>query len=229
MRDGTSVRRLPVLFVIEASSNLSGTLEVAIRQGLETVAYALAEDPVAARMVYLSTVVFNQAIVVNQRLTNITRYAVPSWEASGDASLGCALDQLAETLRIGFISGNETRPGDLPPMIFLALGSEFTDDWEPHIKRLRALPAMQHAHVFAIVSRQKVATLARGITANIISLETAPSAGGGPTLTPAILADRVTRFFDWVSQAVLLIAESQHQQAGALTLPLLPPELIAVP
>jgi uncharacterized protein YegL len=228
MREGAGVRRLPVLFVIEASSNLSGTLEVAMRQGLETIAYTLADDPVAARVVYLSTVVFNQTIVVNQRLTNITRYSVPAWEASGEASLGCALDQLAETLRFGFISGDETRPGDLPPMIFLALGSEFTDDWEPHITRLRALPAMRHAHVFAIVSKHTLAALARGITANIISLEAASSAGVGMAPTPAILADRVTRFFDWVSQAVLLIAESQHQQASVLTLPPLPPELIVV-
>ena len=223
-----SVRRLPIIFVIEASERLGGAIGVTLQQGLETVANTLASDPTTSRMAYMATIVFSQTVVASQRLTSVGKYIAPAWEPGGEAALGPALDQLATTLRMGIIHGDTFQPGDLPPLIFLALGSRASDDWRPHLAHAQALPAMRSASVFALIPNRGEIDEARRITPNLICLDSRTGGTVRHTSTPADLAAGVTAFFDWVTQVALTIADSWRLESGAFALPSLPPGLVTV-
>ena len=218
------LRRLPILIVIEASHRLGGALEVTIQQGLETVAQTLGDDPITSHMVHMAAIVFNETIVASQRLASVARYSAPLWEAQGEAVLGPALEQLITLMKFSLISGNATILGDLPPLIFLVLGSEPTDDWEPQLERLRAQVVAHHANVYALITNARQAGLARKITPNMISLE----GSAGSVSTPASIAVGATAFFDWVIRVARMIVESQRYETVPLALPKLPPGLITV-
>lgn len=222
-----NVRRLPIVFMVEASAALDGTYGVALRQGLETIADKLAAVPVTERAVYLATIVFNQSVLVSQRLKQVGDYSAPDWQPTGTMALGPALDALRTLLQFGIIHGDASQPGDLPALIVLALGSHADDDWKPNLARVRNLPMMRQASVFALIVNRRESDQAKAVTPQVICLDSA-GVGDRAAVTPAEIAERMTAFFDWMAQVAQAIVETSLQGSDPVALPPLPSGLVSV-
>lgn len=218
--------RLPVILMIDASEGMSGVFQVTLQQGLESLCQELRQDDQTSRMVYLATIVCASDGASAQRLSAITRYQPPAWEASGPLALAAGLDHVSSILRFGLIHQRPEVGGDYAPLIIYALASPPTDDWAASLDHLRALAAQYKALSIALVTSDSLVAPARELAARVVAPGHEDPTYGVQIGEPD--GAMMTAFFEWMTEVIATIGGNVRSGQHTLSLPPLPHGLVAV-
>lgn len=181
------MRKLPVYLLLDISGSMYGEPLAAVKNGLETLALTLQQDPYALETAHLSVITFankaNQAVP----LTEVASFQMPALEARGQTSMGAALELLAKRVDEEVTRTTPEKKGDWKPLVFIMSDGAPTDDIT---KGIEAMKERKFGMVVACAAgnNANVDTLKR-ITNDVVRLDNLDS-------------ESIKAFFKWVSASV---------------------------
>jgi uncharacterized protein YegL len=193
----------------------------AVKNGVQTMASALRQDPYALETAYLSIITFNSTANQLVPLTELTSFQTPLLDASGTTSFGAALTLIANIAQTEVKKTTTEAKGDWKPIVFIMTDGMPTDDWQ---KGLADFQKQKWGMVVACAAGQAVDTsILKQITEVVVQLDTADSAS-------------FKAFFKWVSSSISTqssriidgVVSSDDNMAGLNELPPPPPEVNVV-
>lgn len=215
------MRRLPVYLLLDTSGSMMGEPIEAVKNGVQTMASALRQDPYALETAYLSIITFNSTANQLVPLTELTSFQTPPLEASGTTSFGAALTLISNIAQTEVKKTTAEAKGDWKPIVFIMTDGMPTDDWQ---KGLLEFQKQKWGMVVACAAGQAVDTsILKQITEVVVQLDTADSAS-------------FKAFFKWVSSSISTqssriidgVVSSDDNMAGLNELPPPPPEVNVV-
>lgn len=215
------MRRLPVYLLLDTSGSMMGEPIEAVKNGVQTMASALRQDPYALETAYLSIITFNSTANQLVPLTELTSFQTPTLEASGTTSFGAALTLISNIAQTEVKKTTAEAKGDWKPIVFIMTDGMPTDDWQ---KGLLEFQKQKWGMVVACAAGQAVDTsILKQITEVVVQLDTADSAS-------------FKAFFKWVSSSISTqssriidgVVSSDDNMAGLNELPPPPPEVNVV-
>lgn len=208
-------RRLPVFFLLDTSTAMSGTLAVTMQDGLLIVKSELAQSAAASRQVYLSVITFSD-MVKEVVLQPAERFAPTGWEARGSCQLRPALFSLSQALKYDLIPPRPAHPGDYTPLVFLVLGDDPSDGWADMQQTLMSFTSLAHYQrplFVSLVAHPRLAEKMRGITTRLLLLQSAQALS-------------MTDFFFWAARTIVKMFEDSERGNSELILPDVPPGIV---
>jgi uncharacterized protein YegL len=215
------MRRLPVYLLLDTSGSMMGEPIEAVKNGVQTMASALRQDPYALETAYLSIITFNSTANQLVPLTELTSFQTPPLDASGTTSFGAALTLIANIAQTEVKKTTAEAKGDWKPIVFIMTDGMPTDDWQ---RGLLDFQKQKWGMVVACAAGQAVDTsILKQITEVVVQLDTADSAS-------------FKAFFKWVSSSISTqssriidgVVSSDDNMAGLNELPPPPPEVNVV-
>lgn len=210
------MRKLPVYLLLDTSGSMYGEPLAAVKNGLETLALTLQQDPYALETAHLSVITFSSNADQVVPLTEITSFRMPALEARGQTSMGAALQLLAKRVDEEVTKTTPEKKGDWKPIVFIMSDGAPTDDIT---KGIEALKERKFGMVVACAAGNSanVDTL-KQITNDVVRLDNLDS-------------ESIKAFFKWVSASVSAGSAKVEsgRDVGALDeLPPPPEEIIIV-
>lgn len=181
------MRKLPVYLLLDTSGSMYGEPLAAVKNGLETLALTLQQDPYALETAHLSVITFANKADQAVPLTEIPSFQMPKLEARGQTSMGAALELLAKRVDEEVAKTTPEKKGDWKPIVFIMSDGAPTDDLA---KGIAALKERKFGMVVACAAgaNAKIDTL-KQITEDVVRLDNLDS-------------DSIKAFFKWVSASV---------------------------
>lgn len=210
------MRKLPVYLLLDTSGSMYGEPLAAVKNGLETLALTLQQDPYALETAHLSVITFSSNADQVVPLTEVTSFRMPALEARGQTSMGAALQLLAKRVDEEVTKTTPEKKGDWKPIVFIMSDGAPTDDIT---KGIEALKERKFGMVVACAAGNSanVDTL-KQITNDVVRLDNLDS-------------ESIKAFFKWVSASVSAGSAKVEsgRDVGALDeLPPPPEEIIIV-
>lgn len=201
-------RRLPVFFMLDTSSEMIGTLEVTMQDGLLIVKRELVQYDFASTGIYLGGVTFND-YVTPQYLAPLDLFTPLRCQAHGSCHLRLALVSLTEALMFDLIEARADYPGDYRPLVFLVLGSCPADDWEEALPGLTALTGNRRPFIISLVTRPELVNVPEALSNHVLLLQ-------------SVEGMYLTHFFFWAARVIAKVYEDYTRGADSVDLPALP-------
>ncbi len=208
-------RRLPVFFLLDTSSEMDGTFQVTMQQGLLAVKHELSQADVPLHHIYLGGITFAEQ-ATSHYLAPLEVFNPPTWEAYGSCNLKPALVGLAEALMFDTIAASNGRPGDYPPLVFLILGSTPIDTWEETIGTLASFIDNRQPLVVSLATRKDLAQMLGAIS-------------NYPLLLQSTEATYMTNFFFWVARTIAKVYMDYERGSMTVHFPDLPYGVVLAP
>lgn len=207
---GQRPRRLPVFFLLDTSTEMGGTFQVTMQEGLQVVKSELMQHPLAAQHVYCGSILFGEN-TTEYGLAPLDVFRIPGWEAQGICKVQPALAKLSDALMFDLITPRPNAPGDYRPLVFLVLGGEpaDVDAWQETAGALEMLEEQSRPLIIALVTHAELVDAARAISQHVLVLARAE-------------ALYVTAFFFWVVQTIAKISEDCERGTEVIEFPVLP-------
>ena len=133
------MRRHPIYLLIDTSGRMHGDRISAINFGLKEFRSALRSDPRAIEATFLSLITFSSSAQQVVSITDVQRFEPPVLEGSGTRAFGAALGLLETRVRLDALARPSGYKPDRPPWVFVMLGGEPSDDWEPAADRIKTM------------------------------------------------------------------------------------------
>lgn len=209
----STFRRTPVILMHSTTERLTGTLEVALREGLTTVKQVLMREEDALRTAYIGEIPINTSPDAQPPIS-LDRFQPRTWEAEGRCVLAPALNALAEVLMWDVMWAEPDSPGDHKPLIFITLLDQPSDDWEAAASRLQ--PALQCTNplLVALTASAETSRVFKALTPHALALTSEDA---------SVLSD----YYGWVASAIGLICTA-NRHGRSVTLPSLPQQIVSV-
>lgn len=202
------MRKLPVYLLLDTSGSMYGEPLDAVKNGLESLAQTLRQDPYALETAHLSVITFATDAVQAVPLTEITDFQIPALEARGQTSMGRALELLAERVDEEVSKTTPEKKGDWKPLVFLMSDGAPTDRLD---KGIEALKKRDFGMIVACAAGSNAHTdVLKLITDDVVRLDSLDS-------------DSIKAFFKWVSASVSAGSARVESGAGISALDELPP------
>ena len=214
----TSLRRLPIFFVIDCSGTMLGEKIGSVKRGVAEICETLNRDPRCRNTVYISVIWFNDA-AYQTPLVPIGLFSLPDdLQVLGKTALGAGLRKLNGALDgvsnpLAPEAAYALQPGDFLPLVFLMSDGQPTDVWESEAHRLLTRTIHKPLHVIGLAIGNDADTDILGRVADVVlKIDTD-------------FTQRLGDYFDWVSESVVMTQEQQQHSSvtrETLRLPPLP-------
>lgn len=143
-------RRLPIYFVLDCSESMVGEGLSDMTAGLESIVTALRKHPLAMETANLSVISFSKDARVEQPLTDLMDFELPSLSVSWGTALGGALRLLKAQMEREIVPTTPEQKGDYRPFVFLFTDGQPTDDWKGPATDLANSAFVKLANLYAI-------------------------------------------------------------------------------
>jgi uncharacterized protein YegL len=218
-------RRFPVFFLLDASQEMQGAFEVAMRAGLDKFRDGLLNRQ-NAEYIDVTVISFGEKVThTDYERMPLRKFVKPAWLSESTCNLQPAISCLADAFEFILDAASPGHPGDYAPLIFLIIGSHPLDPWQMAPGRLTSFTDNRRPMIITLLIRREAEKLGREL--NMISHVVL-------TLQEA-RAEFLTRFFVWLPTTLITILESYiaDYEDGKSTisfpaLPPLPPGIAAV-
>lgn len=206
------IRRLPVLFMMDTSTAMAGTLQVVMQDGPGVVKRELALYPRVSRYVYMGEITFSEDARL-YKLVHCTSFVGANLRVNGSCMLSPALALLKEVLAFDLILPSAFQAGDYAPLIFLILGNFPVDEWHESFASLVTFTGNQRPLIVTLVTQVELVLKMKRYSNHLLLLNSADASG-------------MTNFFFWVVQMILQTYEQYSQGVNEIDLPKLPHGLV---
>jgi uncharacterized protein YegL len=204
-------RRLPVFFLLDTSKEMDGAFEVTMQEGLLALKHELerTQKAMVSPMIYLSAITLGDQQIYHP-LQPPKRFAPPLWQARGQCRLQPALARLTYIFDHALISTRPEKVGDYNPLIFFILGSRLYDSWQSTLETfVTAYLDNRRPVLITLITRPKLVPEMKRFSYKLLQFE-------------SMEAINMTKFFNWVIQAIADIAENYRNGINQIRLPYLP-------
>lgn len=202
------MRRLPVYLLLDTSGSMYGEPIEAVKIGLETLVQTLRQDPYALETACLSVITFANEAKQATPLTEITAFQTPGLQASGQTSMGAALEMLCQCIDNEVVKTSPDKKGDWKPLVFIMSDGAPTDNLD---KGLDDLKSRNFAMIIACAAGPNAnVPVLQLITDNVVRLDSLDS-------------ESIKAFFKWVSASVGANSAKIESGSQANSLDDLPP------
>lgn len=208
------MRRLPVYLLLDTSGSMSGEPIESVKNGVQSMASALRQNPQAIETAWISVITFNDSATQLMPLTDLATFQTPDLRASGTTALGAALQLLTQCIEREVTKTTPVKKGDWRPMVFIMTDGVPTDNWQSSLEQFRNCKIA--VTVACAAGKDAPTDVLSQITPNVVALDNADG-------------ESISRFFAWVSASIGVnsskIEESGKEASGMKELPPPPPEI----
>lgn len=208
-------RRLPVFFVLDTSARMGGTFQVTMQEGLLLVKRELQAFGDAFEHAYIGSIT-SGGLATSYSLAPLPTFTPPYWQAGGECDLAGAFMHLADALSFDLLLPRSGHPGDYPPLVFLILGSEPSEQWTQTLEQVGAVLAQRQPLVLSLVTDLAIAEKVKAISRHIFLLQSAE-------------ALFITYYFSWTARTIARIWECYSSGISDIRFPDLPYGIVMPP